>query len=157
MSKAYDRVEWAFLEEIIRKMGFKPRWIRLIMKCISTISYSVISRKYLFFPTRGLRKGDPLSSFLFLIYGEGLSSLMRLAQQEENFKGVKASRRGPQISHLLFADDCIIFREATERGASLLKRILREYRICSGQIVNFEKSTVFFSSNTRVEEKRIAT
>ncbi|KAA3454784.1 reverse transcriptase [Gossypium australe] len=86
---------------------------------------------------------------------EGLSSLIRLAQQEENLKGVKASRRGPQISHLLFADDCITFGEATERGAGLLKRILQEYRRCSGQIVNFEKSTVFFSSNTGFEEKRM--
>ncbi|KAA3482534.1 LINE-1 reverse transcriptase isogeny [Gossypium australe] len=94
-----------------------------------------------------------VESVFFLICGEGLSSLMRLVQREDNFRGVKASRRGPQISHLLFADDCILFGEATERGAGLLKRVLREYRKCSGQQVNFDKSTVFFSSNTRAEEK----
>ncbi|KAA3455435.1 reverse transcriptase [Gossypium australe] len=121
MSRAYDRVEWGFLEKMMSKMGFNPNWIHLIMKCIST----------------------------------GLSSLIRVAQQEENLKGVKASRSGPQISHLLFADDCITFGEATERGAGLLKKILQEYRRCSGQIVNFEKSNVFFSSNTGFEKKRM--
>ncbi|KAA3472068.1 reverse transcriptase [Gossypium australe] len=157
MSKAYDRVEWRFLEKMMRKMGFDPKWIRLIMKCIPTVSYSVVLDNQagsVFNPTRGIRQGDPLSPFLFLICGEGLSSLIRLAQKEENLKGVKASRRGPQISHLLFADDCITFGEATERGAGLLKRLLQEYRRCSGQIVNFEKTTVFFSSNTGFEEKR---
>lgn len=94
-----------------------------------------------------------MSPFLFLKCGEGLSSLMRLATRNRLLKGVKASRSGPQISHLLFADDCILFSEATSRGATLLKRILREYRICSGKCVNFDKSTVFFSKNT-IEDRR---
>ncbi|KAA3478183.1 reverse transcriptase [Gossypium australe] len=158
MSKAYDRVEWGFLEEMMRKMGFDPKWIQLILKCVETVTYSVVLNNHVgsvFSPKRGLRQGDPLSPFLFLICGEGLSSLIRLAQKEENLKGVRASRRGPQISHLLFVDDCIIFGEATERGAGLLKKILREYRECSGQKVNFDKSTVFFSSNTGNEDKMI--
>ncbi|KAA3465119.1 reverse transcriptase [Gossypium australe] len=160
MSKAYDRVEWSCLKEIMGKMGFDPNWIRSIMNCISTVSYSVILNGQIgdtFHPSRGLRQGDPLSSFLFLICGEGLSSLMRKATNEGLLQGVKANRRGPQISHLLFADDCILFGEANERGAGLFKKILREYRNCTGQQVNFDKSTVFFSSNTREEEKSLIT
>ncbi|KAA3468114.1 reverse transcriptase [Gossypium australe] len=136
MSKAYDRVEWSCIHEIIRKMGFDPNWINSIMKCISTVSYSVILNGQvgdIFHPSIGLRQGDPLIPFLFLICGEGLSSLMRKATEEGHLKGVKVSRRGPQISHLLFADDCILFGEANERGA------------------------VFFSSNTREEEKNLVT
>ncbi|KAA3481337.1 LINE-1 reverse transcriptase isogeny [Gossypium australe] len=120
------------------------------------ISDNVLARN-IFYPSRGLRQGDSLSPFLFLICGEGLSSLMRLVQREENFRWVKESRRGLQISYLLFADDCILFGEAMERGAGLLKRVLREYRNCSGQQVNFDKSTIFFSSNTRAEEKGLVT
>lgn len=79
---------------------------------------------------------------------------MRIAVREESLKGVKINRQGPQISHLLFADNCILFSEATSREATLLKGILREYKICSGQCVNFEKSTVFFSKNTVMEDKQ---
>lgn len=82
MSKAYDQVQWDFMKQVMLRMGFATRWIETIMKCITTISYLVIMNGKLgekFQPCRGLRQGDPLSPFLFLIYGEGLSSLMRVA------------------------------------------------------------------------------
>ncbi|KAA3481068.1 reverse transcriptase [Gossypium australe] len=113
--KAYDRVEWAFLKEVMLRMGFAEEWVALVMRCISTISYAVNingSRGNVFKPTRGLRQGDSLSPFLFLICSEGLSSLIR---------------RGLAISHLLFADDCILFGVAQNRGAMILKDILKEY------------------------------
>ncbi|KAA3476013.1 reverse transcriptase [Gossypium australe] len=158
MSKAYDRVEWNFVKEIMTMMGFANRWIGTIMKCITSISYSMVINGYKgkkFWPSRGLRQGDPLSPFLFLMCGEGLSSLLRLAMNEGNLKGVKASRSGPKISHLLFADDCILFSEASRRGANVLKEILRKYRHSSGQCVNFDKSTVFFSRNTPESERNL--
>ncbi|KAA3453480.1 reverse transcriptase [Gossypium australe] len=156
MSKAYDRVEWDFVIQVMRKMGFSAIWIRLIMKCITTVSYTVIlngNRGSPFQSSRGLRQGDPLSPFLFLFCSEGLSALMKMAKQNGLVKGAKASRYGPEISHLLFADDCILFGEASERGARVLKEILQEYADCSGQRVNFNKSTVFFSANTSEASK----
>ncbi|KAA3468576.1 reverse transcriptase [Gossypium australe] len=156
MSKAYDRVEWDFLKDVMIKMGFAMNWVELIMKCISTSSYAVIlngSRGRTFKPSRGLRQGDPLSPFLFLICSEGLSALMRSTKQNGLVKGARASRRGPEISHLLFADDCMLFGEVTENGARILKSILQEYERCSGQCVNFGKSTIFYSSNTNEESK----
>ncbi|KAA3458792.1 reverse transcriptase [Gossypium australe] len=90
------------------------------MKCVTTVSYSVVlngNNGEIFSPSRGLRQCDPLSPFLFLFCGEGLSSLIKLGIRDKVLKGVKASRSGPQISHLLFADDCILFGEATERDA----------------------------------------
>ncbi|XP_052478001.1 uncharacterized protein LOC128033827 [Gossypium raimondii] len=77
----------------------------------------------------------------------------RTAIAEGLIKGVKASRRGPAISHLLFADDCILFSEATKDKTRTLKDILKEYERCSGQCVNFSKSTVFFSSNMMEGDK----
>ncbi|KAH1131800.1 hypothetical protein J1N35_003178 [Gossypium stocksii] len=74
------------------RMGFDQKWIDAIMKCISTVSYSVVVNGNIgeiFYPTRGLRQGDPLSPFLFLICGEGLSSLMRSATRDGLLKGVK--------------------------------------------------------------------
>ncbi|KAA3472829.1 reverse transcriptase [Gossypium australe] len=151
MSKAYDRVEWGFLQGVMVKMGFPSTWIELIMRCVTSVSYAVtINGKQgrIFKPTRGLRQGDPLSPFLFLICSEGLSALMRNAKKKGSIRGVKASRSGKAISHLLFADDCLIFGEATEKGARVLKDILKVYEDCSGQCVNFDKSLIFYSSNT---------
>ncbi|XP_012441961.1 uncharacterized protein LOC105766967 [Gossypium raimondii] len=157
MSKAYDRVEWVFLKEVKMRMGFAKEWVALVMRCISTVSYVVTTNGRsgrVFKPTRGLRQGDPLSPFIFLICSEGLSSLIRNATREGLIKGVRASRRGPMISHLLFADDCILFGEATERSVRNLKAILQEYEACSGQYVYFYKSMIFFSSNLVEGDKR---
>lgn len=127
MSKVYDKVEWSSSEAIMRKMGFASGWIELILKCVKSISYlvSINGRRGDFFrPSKGLRQGDPLSPFLFLLYSKGLSSLMRLMVQEGKIARTRASRTGPLISHLLFVDGCIVFGKATLEGVRALKGIL---------------------------------
>jgi hypothetical protein len=79
MSKAYNRVEWGFLEAIMRRLRFVELWIELIMKCVSLVSYSMLVNgipQDSFRPTRGIRQGDPLSPYLFLLCAEGLRSLL---------------------------------------------------------------------------------
>ena len=117
MSKAYDRVEWVYLEAVMRRMGFDEKWIRLMMICITTVSYSILVNgepTSVIVPTRGIRQGDPLSPFLFLLCTEGLNGLITQAANWGDIKGYALSRNSQRLTHLLFADDSILFCRARE-------------------------------------------
>lgn len=104
MSKTYDKVEWYFLEQMLRKLGFSERWIELIMRCVSTVTYSVLVNGQLvgqIIPLRRIRQGDPLSPYLFLLCVEGLSSLLRQAEYDGRISGVPTAAGGLQWSHFL--------------------------------------------------------
>lgn len=94
MSKAYDRVKWQFLEVAMHRLGFARRWIKLIMACVQTVSYSVIvngSPVGRIKPSRGIRQGDPISPYLFLLCAENLSALLFKAEQKGYITGVPTS------------------------------------------------------------------
>ena len=151
MSKAYDRVEWACLEKIMEKMGFAEKWRNLVMRCVSSVTYSIrINGKPRghIIPTRGIRQGDPLSPYLFMLCAEGLSSLIRRAVENGDMEGLAVSRGGPRLSHLFFADDSLIFCKASMDECNSLQRILQVYEQASGQQLNCAKTSLFFSSNT---------
>ncbi|KAK5783612.1 hypothetical protein PVK06_038121 [Gossypium arboreum] len=96
MSKAYDRIEWEFIKQIMIQMGFANRWVNTIMQCVTTVSYSMVMNGHQgekFQLTRGLCQGDPLSPFLFLLCGKGLSSLLRLAERDRLLRGVKTETK----------------------------------------------------------------
>ena len=105
MSKAYDRVEWNFLEAIMRRLGFANRWIDLLMKCVRTVAYSVLihGRPYgKIIPTRGIQQGDPLSPYFFILCAEGLSSLLQKAEMDRQITGLSITRGGMRINHFVF-------------------------------------------------------
>ncbi|GMI95677.1 hypothetical protein HRI_003237000 [Hibiscus trionum] len=151
MAMAYDRVDWGFLERMLLKMGFDHRFVLTIMECVSSVSYSVSFNAEdgeTFKPSRGLRQGDPLSPYLFLICAEGFSALLNDAKLSNTLHGTKAGRYGLSLTHLFFADDSILFGSSNAVEAGALHRILSAYERASGQLVNFSKSSIFFSSNT---------
>jgi hypothetical protein len=99
MSKAYDHIEWCYLETLMLKMGFHFNWVQIIMQCVSTVSYYVLLHGKptdLITPERGIRQGDPLSPYLFLLCAEGLSTLLRKSEVDHKLCGVVVCRGGPR-------------------------------------------------------------
>ena len=149
MSKAYDRVEWVFLENVMRKMGFSERWIGLIMVCVRLVTYSILVNgepKEEIQPSRGLRQGDPFSPFLFLLCTEGLHGLINKAANNGDIHGFSLCKRGPKLTHLFFADDSLLFCRANSEECSKVLELLSVYEEVSGQKLNREKTTLFFSN-----------
>ena len=135
ISKAYNRVEWNFLEKIMLSLGFPVQWVGLAMSTVHLASYLVIVNGepcgYIT-PSRGIKQGDPLSLYLFLFCTEGLSSLLRRATINNHVKGLLSCHGGVHISHLLFADDFLLFYEAKLEEGRRLLGLLTQYEATSG-------------------------
>jgi len=148
MRKAYDRVEWPYLQAIMTKLGFHQLWVNMIMRLVSTVSFSVLfngDRLESFNPTRGIRQGDPISPYLFRLAAEGLSCLIKARIQSSNLKGIMVAPSAPVVSHLLFADDSLLFFRASTENAWEIHDVLQVYCRASGQQVNMEKSSIHFA------------
>ncbi|XP_019156592.1 PREDICTED: uncharacterized protein LOC109153209 [Ipomoea nil] len=160
MAKAYDRMEWAFLEGMVRVMGFDNGWVDLLMLCVTTVKYTILvngEAAGLIKPTRGIRQGDPLSPYLFIICAEGLSILLQQAEARGDVHGVRVARGAPTINHLFFADDSLLFFRANEHEAKTIKECLDVYSSASGQLINYDKSSAVFTCNTIAFSRNIVT
>ncbi|XP_073139125.1 uncharacterized protein [Henckelia pumila] len=146
MAKAYDRVQWSFLLDVLRRFGFSEQVVRMVRACISFCKFSVNvngTPAGFFASSRGLRQGDPLSPLLFILGAEYLSrGLDRLFLQHADLR--YRSGCDLPISHLAYADDVIIFANGGSRGLQRLKDFLAHYENCSGQLVNVAKSAMIF-------------
>ncbi|KAL0322782.1 UNVERIFIED_CONTAM: hypothetical protein Sangu_1897500 [Sesamum angustifolium] len=130
MSKAYDRIEWDFLENMLSKLGFHNRVVSLIMLCVRSVTYSfmlngnslaLLNRREAFVKETSL----PL---LFILCAEGFSCLLQAKEHNGDIRGVAVARRAPKVSHLLFADDTLIFCQATKEAMRCIRGFLRNTR-----------------------------
>lgn len=156
IAKAFDKVEWNLLLCILENLGFCPKFAGWIKECISTSSFSFLlngSPFGMFSPSRGIRQGDPLSPFLFAIYMETLSRFLFLEELHQNFRGIKIARTSPTISHLLYADDLVVYCRATSDDVNCIKFVLNKFSIWSSQVANNDKSSVHFSANVYLSLK----
>ncbi|XP_037496639.1 uncharacterized protein LOC119371133 [Jatropha curcas] len=137
-------------------MGFCAMWVNWMKMCMTSVKYSVIVNGNTvgsIAPGRGLRQGDPISPYLFLVCAEGLSLLFSEAERCGKIHGGKAGRGCPKISHLFFADDSLFFFKGSNTKAINVKGILATYESASGQSINFQKSGITFSLNTSMTVK----
>jgi len=128
IAKAYDRLEWKFLETTMLHMGFDSKWVQWIMKCVTTVSFSVLingSPRGMIIPGRGIRQGDPMSPYLFILCAEVLSHMMKQAEAKRLLQGLKICDQGPAITHLLFSADSLFFTLANDKSCKAIKEILK--------------------------------
>ena len=121
------------------------------MLCVTSVSYSILVNeepKGMIYPSRGIRQGDPLSLFLFLLCTEGLHGLISKATGQSEIRGYSLSRNSPRLTHLLFADDSLLFCRATTQECQKVLDILDTYGKCSGQQINRSKTAIFFNKST---------
>ncbi|KAL0410893.1 UNVERIFIED_CONTAM: Retrovirus-related Pol polyprotein from type-2 retrotransposable element R2DM [Sesamum latifolium] len=157
MSKAYNRVEWNFLRAVLIRIGIHERFVRIIMNLVTLVSYSLMmdrSQFGYFLPQRGIRQGDLLSPYLFLFIAEVFSSMLQAAERRGEIRGIAVPRHFPRISHLLFADDTIIFGHARNEAVVAIKKVLEAYERASGQVINFEKSSMVISRGVNEQERQ---
>jgi hypothetical protein len=142
---AYDSVEWSFLDYMLERFGFCDKWRSWIRACVFSGNMSILVNGS---PTeeinikRGLKQGDPLAPFLFLLVAEGLGGLMKKAVEQNCFRGFRIGRQGVEISHLQYADDTLLIGEPTINNLWTMKAILRGFELVSGLKVNFWKSSL---------------
>ncbi|XP_062028542.1 uncharacterized protein LOC133744454 [Rosa rugosa] len=158
LEKAYDYINWSYLQLCLQKFGFNDSWIHLIMHCISSVSFSILVNSEAqgwFKPSRGIRQGDPLSLYLFILAMEPfIRHLNALAQNCKSQVGILSSPLGFRISNLMFADDFLIFAKCTTKGARAIADILTKFSNASGQRINYHKSSLYFSSGVSTTTKR---
>ena len=156
VSKVYDRVEWLFLQGIMQKLGFLDKWIERVMTFVTTTSFSILLNGKPYgnvTPIREIRQGDPLSPYLFLLCAEGFTSLLVKAESNGKIHGASICKGAPKISNLLFANDSLLFYRVTQNEVEVFFEMLQAYANVSGQCINLEKSSIFFSKNTSASQK----
>ncbi|GAU49945.1 hypothetical protein TSUD_408400 [Trifolium subterraneum] len=142
--KACDSVDWGYLDDVMGRMSFPDLWRKWIKECVSTATASVLvndSPTKEFPLERGLRQGDPLSPFIYLLAAEGLNVLMETAVARNLFTGYTVGERDPvSVSHLQFADDTLLLGAKSWANVRALRAVLVLFETMSGLKVNFYKS-----------------
>eukprot|EP00253_Pinus_taeda_P018445 PITA_18445 len=159
LSKAYDKVSWRYLEAVLKAFGFCSTWIKWIMALIISPRYYVLingAPSAPFAPSRGIRQGDPLSPFLFIILMEGLSRTIAKKKVEGKIQGLKPIRSLRATTHQQFVEDTMLHGTPTVKEAVAYREILDLFSQASGMEINFSKSTIFFFNTHPAVQSHLA-
>lgn len=151
LEKAYDKLEWNFILNALTKLNFPQKLIGWIMTCIQSVSYSLLINGHIsdtWYPQRGIRQGDPLSPYLFIICLNLLILKFIEGHNSNLFDGLQINKNTPPIPILCFADDCIIFCKATEKSINFIHDTLKLFAKEAGLKICWNKSKAYFSKNT---------
>ena len=150
LEKAYDRLEWSFIQETLEFFQVAPDLITLIMNMISSTRFHILWNRALLsevVPSRGIWQGDPLSPYLFILCLERLSVKLNEAVLDKLIHPINF-KTGVCLSYLFFADDIFLFTKATTRDCKNLSRLMLDFCESSDQLMNATKSKTWFSPRT---------
>ncbi|PKU60228.1 Putative ribonuclease H protein [Dendrobium catenatum] len=144
MEHAYDSMGWPALDQILKWYGFPWLFSKLLMECVVGVRFSIIingkNSKWIDAQS-GFRQGCQLSPYLFIMCFQLVSNSI---EQKGHDLGIRVSPRGPRITHLLYADDVLIFSHASIWLAKALKKIVEDFCKWTGQRINVSKSQILF-------------
>lgn len=147
LAKAYDRVRWKFLKEVLREFGFQHDWTSWIGNLVSTAFFSILVNGAPMAPfnvTRGIWQEDPLSPFLFILLVDGLGRVLKAKRQEGKLSSLKPYEGMQAQTHQQFVDDTMLMAMASVREAKAIKQTLEAFKRESGLEVNKDKSQFFY-------------
>lgn len=157
LEKAYDRISWTYMEKVLTDLSCPGELITRIMKCVHSNATSILwngEKLDEFHTSRGLRQGDPISPYLFVLGMEKLTHMILDRVKHKHWCGLKAGRNGPMISHMMFADDLVLFAEANSNQLNEILTCLQEFMEMSGHKLSQEKTYIYFSPNVKHATKR---
>jgi len=152
-------VDWNFLDFVMERKGFDARWRKWILGCLSSVSFSIIinekDRRH-FSSSRGVRQGDPLSPFLFILVADAMSRRIQRGLEEESLCPLSVGSSRLTLSHLQFADDTLIFGEFEDQNWINILEIIKHFCEASGLKINIEKSSLVGINCEPAECERLA-
>lgn len=149
LEKAYDKINWDFILNALKILNFPPNWVNIIRSCISSVQHSVLfngGTTDFFSPGCGIRQGDPLSPYLFIICMEIFSAFIHKEVAGGSWKPFKV--KSFSVSHLFYADDIILFVKNDPTSLAAAYRALNSFVSCSGLSINSQKSFLWMSKNS---------
>lgn len=158
LAKAFDKINWEFIKAILTAFGFGDNLIQWIMGMISSSFFSILingTPSKCFSPTRGIRQGDPLSPFIFVLAAEGLGRLIKQRILTGRLKGLNLHWGSETQSHQQFVDDTMLMAHPAVQEAKELKSTLSLFAEASGVEANPGKSSIYFFNTLQITQRNI--
>lgn len=158
LANTYDKINWELIWRTLVEIGIPDKMINLVMHRVTSVETNINwngSRGEFFPPQHGIRQANLISPYLFVLCMDKLSHIIEHEVNQKNRKGVKVGKKGNNISHLMFADDLLLFGEANEKQMKSVTKSLSTFCNLSGQEVNKNKSSILFSNNVKIRMRTI--